>query len=783
MTSAATTSAPVPSAPITSAPITSAPVVSKMGYQPGLDGLRALSVVLVILYHAGVVRNAEAPIGTRNPWFFDGGFLGVEVFFVVSGFLITSLMLEERSRTGRVVLHQFWFRRFRRLLPALWVMIASCVVWATFWGRDYLADLRSDAFFGLFYAANFQQLAGKVSYFGGLAHLLRHLWSLAVEEHFYLFFPLVFVLVLRNRFTSPRRLLRVVVPAAVLSAVLFVVVWAPPVERLTDNGVQLDDTRQNWAYLSTFTRMAGILIGVSLAVLWAPWKKTAEQRVVENRTAETRRGGRRLDFAGVVAVVVVVMAALVLKSDSPVLYRGGLALVSLLAAVAIAAVVDPRARVMRALFANPVMAAIGLRSYGLYLWHWPIFVGPMSGRSLWERLVIGGLATVVISELCYRLVETPVRRGAVGRWFRTLNRAWVERHRRIRFGLPTVMCVAGFGLLAAALVVRLSTVERTSPSAAAAGPVEEFDQASVLAAIEVSDTSPSVTIDQAVAEATVPNGVAAPIGATVPVTSGPVGTSPEAGRALQAPPIPVPTELPTLPRRIVIVGDSQGDSLFNNLPKGLSGTFAASDGSLQGCGIYDEGGLVTSYAGWSTRFERCKGWEDKWYSATRNAHAEVAVVVLGAWDVFDLDLESKILTFGSPEFDDYWLAQLRLGTDALKRAGASVALVEVACMRPQDVKGQGVPPLPERGDDTRTAHLNELLIRAAIADPTNVFFVSGPPQWCGDEAIARDLFYRWDGVHASRKGGKLIMESIAPELLSIPAQNVPGPPAESNGTS
>jgi hypothetical protein len=146
----------------------------------------------------------------------------------------------------------------------------------------------------------------------------------------------------------------------------------------------------------------------------------------------------------------------------------------------------------------------------------------------------------------------------------------------------------------------------------------------------------------------------------------------------------------------------------------------------------------------------------------------VALVVLGAWDVFDLELDTGTLVFGTPEWDDHWLASLRSGIAAVERVGTNVALLEVPCMRPQDVKGQGVPPLPERGDDARVAHVNQLLIKTAIEDPKHVFFVHGPTQWCTDEKIAHDLYYRWDGVHASRKGGKLIMEAIAPELLSIP---------------
>jgi hypothetical protein len=141
--------------------------------------------------------------------------------------------------------------------------------------------------------------------------------------------------------------------------------------------------------------------------------------------------------------------------------------------------------------------------------------------------------------------------------------------------------------------------------------------------------------------------------------------------------------------------------------------------------------------------------------------------VLGAWDVFDVEVGGQQIAFNTSAADQRFTENLGLGVAALRAAGAKVALLEVPCMRPKDVKGAGVPALPERGDDARVAHLNDLLRQVAAKDPANVVFVSGPPQWCNDPAIANDLGYRWDGVHVYKPGAKLIYEAIAPALLSI----------------
>ena len=188
---------------------------------------------------------------------------------------------------------------------------------------------------------------------------------------------------------------------------------------------------------------------------------------------------------------------------------------------------------------------------------------------------------------------------------------------------------------------------------------------------------------------------------------------------------------------------------------------------MSGCGIWDTGDLVTD-RDFRRNFGDCAGWQQRWSSAARGSGAELALVVIGAWDVFDMRVDGRVIPFGSAESDELFRQHLRSGIDALVATGVHVALLEVPCMRPIDAKGAGVPALPERGDDTRVAHLNELLRGLAAADPGHVTFVGGPAAFCTDPAIATDVGYRWDGVHVYKPGSKLIFETIAPTLLAIP---------------
>ncbi len=233
----------------------------------------------------------------------------------------------------------------------------------------------------------------------------------------------------------------------------------------------------------------------------------------------------------------------------------------------------------------------------------------------------------------------------------------------------------------------------------------------------------------------------------------------------QQPPVdaaPAPT---VPPRALSIVGDSQAHSLALNVPAGIESTFSIEDGSLDGCSVYDSGRVISSRTSFNNTFSICSDWLDAWANAATGT--DVALVVLGAWDVFDLEIDDVAFPFASAEFDSLFTTQLTKGVDTMIAAGAKVALLEMACMRPQQIEGAGVPVLPERGDDDRVAHLNDLQRNVADSRP-DVTFVEGPDEWCNSEEIASDLGYRWDGVHVYKPGANLIYETIAPALLAIP---------------
>ena len=243
-----------------------------------------------------------------------------------------------------------------------------------------------------------------------------------------------------------------------------------------------------------------------------------------------------------------------------------------------------------------------------------------------------------------------------------------------------------------------------------------------------------------------------------------IPTRPEPPPGIPAAPTVAPsTTLPVLPRSVTIVGDSQAHSLAINLPTGIESTFTINDGSVEGCGVWDEGSVITERTGFSRSFDGCAGWAGKWADAA--AGSDVTLVVLGAWDVFDVDTDSGVVAFGTPAGDTAFLGKLRQGIDAVTAAGSKVALLEVPCYRP--VSAGGLTALPERGDDNRTRHLNELLHQAADADPANVVFIAGPQQYCTDENLAKDLGHRWDGVHYYKPGAQLVWDTIVPQLLQL----------------
>jgi peptidoglycan/LPS O-acetylase OafA/YrhL len=675
-----------------------------MGYQPGLDGLRAISVIAVIFYHAGF------------GWM-HGGFLGVEVFFVVSGYLITSLLLEETAVTGAVRLSKFWMRRARRLLPALFTVLIAIGVWVALFGSaQEQSDLHRDYLPGIFYFANWGQILGGAQYFGNFSPL-RHLWSLAVEEQWYLMWPITFVLLTRlkrSRVQMGRSILGVSVGVMVLTW------WLA-------SGSDLTSDRINLLYLSTFTRCSGLLLGAGAAFLWRPWKAKA---------AASSRAGSALSVVGLGAAAALVYAFTVVHLTDRSMYRWQLASVSVLSLVAIAVVVHPAATWPRALFGSRALVAIGKRSYGIYLWSWPISVlcGAYDGTS--TKFILAMSLTVVVSEFSYTYIETPIRKGGLRRWF--------QQHRDVDWSTRTIAGGVAVAALASSLVVFFANVQPFDR--AAGGDNVSIDLTKVEAAATASQTA-TVAVDTS---------EASPVVAGAAVS----GTQPTV--------VTVAPIQPAGPARLVIVGDSQAHALAINLPSGIESAFTITDGSVEGCSVYVDGTVRSQRTSFNRSFADCGGWSDKWGKAASKAHAQIALVVLGAWDVFDVAVGGQVIAFNTPAADKRFIDDLGIGVAALRSAGSKVALLEVPCMRPKDVKGAGVPALPERADDARVAHLNDLLRQVAAADPANVSFVKGPTEWCNDQAIATNLGYRWDGVHVYKPGAKLIYETIAPALLAIP---------------
>ncbi len=682
-----------------------------MGYQPGLDGLRAVSVIAVIFYHAGF------------GWM-PGGFLGVEVFFVVSGFLITSLLIEERDTSGGIRLRQFWLRRARRLLPALFSVLIAIGVWVALFGTaQQQSDLHRDYLPGIFYFANWGQIFGGAQYFGNFSPL-RHLWSLAVEEQWYLLWPLAFVLLTRRNKRTADVGRSILVAAVVVMAITW---WLAAPSALTSD-------RTNFLYLSTLTRSSGLLLGAGAAFLWRPWR---------TKTAVSSRAGITLNVAGLGATALLVYAFTAAHLTDRSIYRWQLAVVSMLSLVVVAAVVHPAALAARSFFASPLLVALGKRSYGIYLWSWPISVICGAYVGSWTRFIAAMSVTIVVSEFSYIYIETPIRKGGLRRWF--------ERPRGPDWSTRTIAAGVVCTVLVASLSMYYSRVERFDR---AAGGEDVAIDLTGLQADASTSIAPSPTI-AAAADATTGTTATLTPAATVASTTPTVVSV-------------APVVQPAGPARMVIVGDSQAHALAINLPSGIENAFTITDGSVEGCSVYDDGRVRSSRNGFNRSFADCGGWADKWGKAATNGDSQLALVVVGAWDVFDVEVDGEMIPFDTPAADKRFTDNLQIGVAALRAAGTKVALLEVPCMRPKDVSGAGVPALPERGDDARIAHLNELLRQVAAADPTDVSFVAGPAAWCNDEAISTDLGYRWDGVHVYKPGAKLIYETIAPALLSIP---------------
>ena len=417
------------------------PVEGPARYVPALDGVRAVAVALVLGYHLGVPG-------------MDGGLLGVGVFFTLSGFLITGILLSAWHRSGRIGLGDFYLRRARRLLPAVVLLLLVVLLTSLVVDPATLGTVGPQALGAMVYLSNWQTIASGQSYFERFAGPgpLEHLWSLAVEEQFYLVWPVVLLLLM----ALPRVPLRVLAGlTALLAAASFALLWltAQP---------GFDTTR---AYEGTDTRAGGLLVGAVVALLM--WQPDGPPRM----KGAARRSPDRWALLGLV-----VIGALVVFTDdySMFLYRGGLLVLSVATVTVLAAVVQPGSRLATVLGCRP-LAWVGERSYGIYLWHLPVIVftpaDVLADQPVQRAALLVGV-TVGLAALSWSLVEDPVRR-------RGLRGAW-EAGRFDRNGRPRAIPGLVAGTMAMVLVATSALAAQAllwgQPPALAATPAAALDR-------------------------------------------------------------------------------------------------------------------------------------------------------------------------------------------------------------------------------------------------------------------------------------------------------------------
>lgn len=373
-------------------------VEPRPGHIPGLDGLRAIAIVAVLVYHF-------------LPAALPGGYLGVDVFFVVSGFLITTLLLRELAQHGRIDLPGFWKRRARRLLPALVVVVLVSVTAARMVGGDLLVGIGRQTLGALTFSTNWLEIAAGASYFHSTSPVLFiNFWSLAVEEQFYLLWPLTLVVALAVTRTTRQRLYAVG-GVGLASTVAMAVMHTPGA----------DATR---VYYGTDTHLMGLMAGAALALAWADPTHRAGLRT---------RVWRRWRWAAVLGSLLVLGSLMRwMGESSPLTFRGGILLASLATVVLVAALLESPS-LWRGVMQLGVLRWLGERSYGIYLWHWPVVVlagalVPYAVGTTRGWMVLGSAlaVTLLLSELSLRIVERPVRRHglrasvrALGSWLRT----------------------------------------------------------------------------------------------------------------------------------------------------------------------------------------------------------------------------------------------------------------------------------------------------------------------------------------------------------------------------
>ena len=698
---------------------------------PALDGIRAFAVLAVITYHTGV------------PWM-HGGYYGVDVFLVLSGFLITSLLVGEYGKRGSISLSGFWVRRARRLLPALFLMLAGVALVAGMWPAVLSAPhLMADSVATILYVANWHLAWEHASYFAAVNQPspLLHTWTLAIEEQFYLVWPLVVVAVLRWGGTL-RRLLTLACAGAVASAV-WMIALAP-----TDGS---DPSR---AYYGSDTRAQGLLVGAALALACAIWGPV--------RTNAGRRVTGAVGLAG--AAGVAAMWAFVPES-SGLAFHGGFLLVTLsCAAVVAAAGRVPGSAVGRVLSLAP-LRYLGRISYGMYLWYWPVLLvmtGARTGLHGYALLTARLAVVTALASLSFHLVETPVRRGALAGWrglvaapAAALGAAGAMLAATALPSLGSAALAGGSATASSAVSVLAAASSPDDGSAAASSTGSVAGSAAVPAGIPSSGASSSAGGGPGIPAA----GSAAPSGATAPnrltsvfgSSAAPAGGSPATGH----------------PVRILLVGDSMAGSLGVGLADVAPryGAEVVNDG-MPGCslasGQQDRVLWYTLPPGKPCVADNPEALLSTWRDWVAATNPDV-VVYLARTDLLDQQQDGQWQHVGQTTFDAWLGTRLAAAVPVLGSGGAPVVLL--------------TSPLYATGEQSSGDSWPEDDPARVTADNDLIRGVPGVTVLDAGSLLTPDASYRSsaggvllrcsDGVHLTRSGGQWLGARILPDLVAL----------------
>jgi len=363
-------------------------------YIPAIDGLRAVAVIAVMLYHLGF------------KWI-PGGFLGVDLFFVISGYVITRLLLDSIQRSGGLDLRAFYMARIRRLLPPLVFMIITTVIFVGLWAPDTMRRLLGDTPFALFGGMNWWLVFRQTDYFEAIGRppLLQHTWSLGVEAQFYLVWPLILLLVLR--YFGKNKIPAAALLIAAFSGIALLVV-----------SLQIDaasGSKVSHVYFGTDTHSIGLFLGAALAVRWIP--QNLEETV-------SRKAQDFIDGIGIIGFLGIIAAFLFIEESDPTLYKLAFPLAGIFGCAIITSIVHPASRFAPILSSKPFIW-IGERSYAIYLWHWVVFQVTRPNFDLegssWALTALRVLIVFFLADVSLRLVELPVRTGLIDYWFKGMK--------------------------------------------------------------------------------------------------------------------------------------------------------------------------------------------------------------------------------------------------------------------------------------------------------------------------------------------------------------------------